>query len=155
MIRLVVVIYLLIINQCGICADSTGCIKGTVLDKENCEPVIGARVLIESTTLGAMVNPMNGSYIINDVPQETYTLIARCIGYNRVAIDSVTVQDSDTLCFDFELEPNAILIDFQTTSYCPRWLNKYEPRTIDNISSREIERMPAKDLRGILKNAGL
>ena len=49
-------------------------IRGSVLDKENGEPVIYTNVTLKGTTLGAQTND-DGFYVITNIPPGTY----RCI----------------------------------------------------------------------------
>ncbi len=157
MIRVVIVIYILIISQCSFATGSTGIIIGTVLDFDNDQPVIGARVQIEGTTLGAMVNAINGEYIIMKVPANTaITLVASCIAYNPVFFDSIIVSENDTLIIDICMESQAIEIDNWRGCICTySMIDRYEARSVIEISSREIKVLPTSNLQGILKYAGL
>ncbi|UOE46804.1 TonB-dependent receptor [Mucilaginibacter sp. SMC90] len=77
----------------------TGSIKGKVSDETN-QPLPGATVTIDGTTIGSTTDP-NGNYAINNVKAGTYTLSIKFIGYitlkktvtvNGALIENFTVQ---------------------------------------------------------------
>jgi len=59
-----------------------GKITGKVVDKETNEPLSGANVIVEGTSLGAATDTI-GTYLILRVPPGKYTLVASMIGYSR------------------------------------------------------------------------
>jgi len=75
-------------------AGVTGKITGVVTDSETGEPLVGANVIIEGTTMGAAADP-DGYFSILNVPPDIYDIRAsmmdglrkcnedRCRGYNR------------------------------------------------------------------------
>lgn len=130
---------------------TTGKIAGEVLDKENNQPVIGARVLVEGTTMGAMVNPMDGSFIIQNVPPGTYTLVASCIGYNPVTVTELVIHADVTTEQNFVMTSQAIEIDSVVVVAKVKEIDKYETSGVNRISSREIEALPVTDIQGIVK----
>ena len=62
-----------------------GKMRGIVSDKETGEPLIGANVMIEGTTLGASTD-MNGIYVILAVPPGVHSVRATYIGYTTEVI---------------------------------------------------------------------
>ncbi len=72
-------------------AGTTGKIAGIVKDADTGEPLAGANIIIEGTTLGAS-SDMDGFYTILNVPPGTYTLKVLYIGYNDAVIKNVVVQ---------------------------------------------------------------
>ena len=79
-----------------------GKLRGKVTDKESGEPLIGANVLVEGSTLGASTD-INGEYTILSVPSGTYSLKASYIGYSPVTIANVRVNSTLTTTQDFGL----------------------------------------------------
>ncbi len=57
---------LLFISTCYSIAQNTGSVIGVVLDKETREPLIGAAVLIEGSTLGTSTD-LDGNFAIVDL----------------------------------------------------------------------------------------
>jgi len=62
-----------------------GEIRGTVQDKITGEPVIGALVLIQGTSLGASVD-VNGFFTINKIDYGKYTVLVTFIGYDTTKL---------------------------------------------------------------------
>lgn len=64
-------------------------IKGIVIDKSNKEPLVGATVLVEGTTTGAITD-IDGNFIINGIEEGNHTLVASYVSYKeeRVAVDT-------------------------------------------------------------------
>ncbi|NIV09751.1 MAG: hypothetical protein GWN62_00125, partial [Aliifodinibius sp.] len=59
---------------------STGRISGILVDAETGDPLIGANVYLEGTTIGAGTD-LDGSYVILNVPEGTYTLVVSMLSY--------------------------------------------------------------------------
>ena len=45
----------------------TGSVKGKILDQDSGDPLIGANIVIDGTTMGAATD-VEGGYLINNVP---------------------------------------------------------------------------------------
>ena len=58
---------------------STGKITGVVKDKKTGDPIIGANVMLEGTTLGATTD-IEGKYFIINVPPNDYNLEVTMVG---------------------------------------------------------------------------
>jgi len=73
----------------------TGSIKGKVSDETN-QPLPGATVTVDGTTIGSTTDP-NGNYAINNVKAGTYTLSVKFIGYitikKTVTVNGATVEN--------------------------------------------------------------
>jgi hypothetical protein len=83
-------------------ADTTGLIGGIVADEDG-NPLVGATVLIEGTSIGTMTD-RNGDYVIAGMPPGTYTVAARMVGRATARVEEVTVQADGFSRIDFALE---------------------------------------------------
>ena len=130
---------------------STGKITGTIIDKENNRHIPGASVNIEGTAIGTRVNPIDGKYVIENVPPGTYTLIVSCLGYRDAKSESVVVH-ADLIT----------KINCQLISGGPEWdsivvvvvkpeINKSETGKVTRLSQSDIRKLPAKNIQDILK----
>lgn len=84
----------------------SGSLKGSVYDGESDEPLTGANVIIQGTTLGAATD-FDGNFTIRNIPVGQHTVVVSYIGYDKVSIE-VNITANRTLEQDFELQPNAI-----------------------------------------------
>ncbi len=78
----------------------SGSIKGTVTDLDNGDPLIGANIIIDGTTMGAATD-MEGEYRISSVPAGEHLLKITYIGY-EVKEQSITVNADEELMFLLE-----------------------------------------------------
>jgi len=91
----------------SIYAGNTGKIAGVIVDKQTREPLAGANVIIEGTTLGTATD-VNGFYFILQVPPGKYDLVASYIGYHSINIRNVIVTVDLTTRVEIELESEVI-----------------------------------------------
>ena len=68
----------------------TGVICGTVTDAKLKEPLIGASVVIEGTTVGAITD-IDGNFRIENVRPGTYTVTASYVSYQTQTVRDVPV----------------------------------------------------------------
>jgi len=67
-----------------------GTISGKIADAENQDPLIGANVMLEGTSLGAATD-MEGYFKITNVPEGRYTLVASYIGYQTKQLTNLEI----------------------------------------------------------------
>ena len=84
-------IKLLTFFACIYSQNTTGSISGKIFG--NNEPLIGANVIIEGTSMGA-TSDFNGDYQINDIPLGKYIIRAEYIGYESEKIE-LYISESD------------------------------------------------------------
>ena len=83
-------------------AQTDGKIAGRVVDAETGEPLPGANVFLEGTTLGTAAS-VDGSYTIFGIPAGTYNVIASFVGYATERREGVEVIGGITTRLNFEL----------------------------------------------------
>jgi len=88
-------------------AGTTGKITGVVTDAETAEPLPGANVIIEGTTMGAGTD-IHGRYVILNVPPGLYTLLFSYVGYQTVRIKEVRVNVDFTTTLNAKLRATTI-----------------------------------------------
>ena len=86
---------------------TTGKVIGKITDSTNTQPLIGANVIIEGTSLGAASN-IDGNYSIQNVPAGNYSLKASYIGYKTVVI-KIKVEAGKSLEQNIELVPVSVV----------------------------------------------
>ncbi|MFW6222927.1 MAG: carboxypeptidase-like regulatory domain-containing protein, partial [Bacteroidota bacterium] len=84
-------------------------IQGYVFDEESGEPLIGANVMLEGTTVGTVSNS-EGYYQLNSVVPGDYTIVASFIGYSEQRKD-ITVEKNQVLEINFQLQYGTIGIE--------------------------------------------
>jgi len=144
-------IFLLLLWLCNQLAWSgtTGKISGVVTDKENGEPLPGANIIIEGTTMGA-ASDLKGQYIIINIPPGEYTLTARYMGYNPLIIEKVRVLIDQTTTVNFQMSLKTLELE-EVTVVAERPVVKRDVATsVTHVSSEEIESLPVVNTMDVI-----
>ena len=121
-------------------------IKGHIFDKETKEPLIGATVQIQGTTIGAIAD-VKGYYIISFVKPGKYKLVASYIGYEAVELE-IVVPVGGVLFQDFYLtygsnEIEGVVISVQAEGQIKAINQQINADAILNvISAKRIQEVP-------------
>jgi len=72
------VLLLLLLSQSFLFAQ-VGVVRGTVMDKNTEEPLVGANIIVKGTSIGAATD-LEGKFIIRNIPVGSQTLTISYIG---------------------------------------------------------------------------
>lgn len=129
-------------------AQTSGKLSGRVLDNEG-NPLVGANVLIEETTLGAATD-FDGYYVVINVRVGTYKVRIGYLGFKPQIFENVRISSDKTTSLDATLLPEVIegeevvivaqkpLVEFNQTS------------TVSSINKEEIKNLPVQTLDEIV-----
>lgn len=135
-----------------------GVIKGIIIDKKTQEPVIGAAVVVENTTIGAATDA-DGKFSIANVKAGKCNLKVSCISYASVIVEAVSVVNSRETELRIELEEETVTMD-EVTVKAVRRMNsevamvnvaKTAPVVMNAVSSQMIGRTQDKDASEIIR----
>jgi TonB-dependent receptor len=136
-----------------------GIIRGKVTDGITGDVLIGANVLIEGTTKGAMVD-LDGNFSLEGLEPGTYSISASFISYEKVTETDVVVNDGEVTIINFNLTPATFVIeqaaevvtkaDRSRSTYMES-VKKKNASMMDFISSQEIKRTGDSDASSALK----
>lgn len=129
---------------------TTGKLSGVVTDKQTGLPIPGARIMIDKTSMGALVNPADGSYVILNVPPGVYSLVSDCIGYNKLTVTNVTVNADVTTEINFELVSEVVRVGDITVEAKRPDITKAVSTEV-HISRAAIDALPVQTIEGVLK----
>lgn len=87
-----------------------GTIKGSIIDAKTKEPLIGAAVMIEGTNKGASAD-LDGNYVIHNLAEGTYTLIASYVSYETMTKKEVVVVKNKETILDFLMSSDNLNLD--------------------------------------------
>lgn len=90
-------------------AAQNGKIKGFVTDEKTKEPLVGATVMLEGTTIGTITD-FNGDYLIDKVAPGVYTIRCSFISYETKVLENVSVKDNQVLELNFSLGESLVEI---------------------------------------------
>jgi hypothetical protein len=88
-------------------AGTTGKLSGKVIDKTTKEPLIGANIMIEGTSLGGS-SDVNGDYFVLNIPPGTYRVIGSSVGHTRLTQVEVKISIDKTTPLTFALPEEVI-----------------------------------------------
>ncbi|MCA9730687.1 MAG: TonB-dependent receptor [Deferribacteres bacterium] len=130
-------------------AQTTGKLRGVVVDKESGDALPGANVTIVGTTLGSATD-VNGEFIILNVPAGTYDLKSSFIGYRDVTVKGVVVNAGLTKEVNFNL-PTEALEGSEVTIVAERPLVEKNATSAVRIQTAEqIEKIPVRGVANIV-----
>lgn len=135
----------------------TGSISGTINDAKNGEPLIGANVFIQGTTIGASTD-LDGKYQFK-LAAGTYTVVVSYTGYTDKQINDVVVKNNDVTYLDATLEEatlelEAVVITAKATERSENailLLQRKSDKIQDGISAQEMSRFAVSDVAGAMK----
>lgn len=135
-----------------------GIIKGTVLDKNSGEPVIGAAVMLEQTLKGAATD-LDGSFSISGIPAGKYNLHVSCLSYTTLKVEGVEITDDRTVELKIVLEAATEALE-EVTVRAVRKMNsevamvnavKASPVVMSAVSSQLITKSQDRDASEVVK----
>ena len=82
--------------------------KGVLFDESNGEAIPFANVVLDGTTHGCATD-INGFFLINKVPEGTYTLKVKYVGYEEYS-SPVDLKKGKTITLTIHLKPAAQML---------------------------------------------
>ncbi|MGI9174912.1 MAG: SusC/RagA family TonB-linked outer membrane protein [Rhodothermales bacterium] len=131
-------------------AQSTGTLTGQVIEAATGDPLPGVNVVITSLTQGAATD-VDGNYIIPDIPEGTYEVVARFVGYGdeRVTVD---VQAGEETTQDFELGEDLLMMDELVVTGTGGSVERRKlSADVAVLNSRDIEEAPVTSVDQLLQ----
>jgi outer membrane receptor protein involved in Fe transport len=127
----------------------SGKVRGTVVDAKSKEPLIGANVVINGTSLGAGTD-VDGAFMILNVPVGTYSLRASYVGYRNVEISNIRVNLNLTTEVNFELPSQEVQLGTVEVVAERPLINKNATNAVRFTSADEITNLPTRGLNNLI-----
>ena len=143
-------VLMLLLSALTLFAGTTGKISGKVTDAQTGEPLIGANVLVNGTSLGAATDA-EGYYMILNLPPGVYTLQALYIGYDTKEISNVQVSIDLTTRMDIILSETTLETGETITVVAQREMIKRDlTATTAVVGNEEIKALPVTEISEVL-----
>ncbi|OGC08813.1 hypothetical protein A2V82_14720 [candidate division KSB1 bacterium RBG_16_48_16] len=126
-------------------AQTTGKIAGKVIDVETGDPLPGANVVIEGTSMGAAAS-VDGDYYIINLPPGDYTLRCDYIGYQSVKLENQRVSINRTSHVDFKLSSTVIEGQVVVVQAEKVAIKKDQTSSVRNVSSEQMDILPIESV---------
>ncbi len=130
-------------------AGITGKIIGKITDAETGEPLPGANVMLENTTLGAATNSA-GEFLILNISPGSYTLLVKMMGYVPQRIQNIRVNIDQTTSVLATLNSEVIAGEEVVIVASRPIIEKDVSNSQKNLSSQEIQIMPIEKIQSAL-----
>ncbi|MDZ7262148.1 MAG: TonB-dependent receptor [candidate division KSB1 bacterium] len=142
-------------------AGTTGKLVGKVTDATNKEPLPGANVILEGTTMGAAAD-LDGNYLVLHIPPGVYTLKATMIGYQSMRVENVRISVDLTTTINFQLKTEVLELGEAVTVVAERpMVVKDLTASTAVMGAEEITALPVTEVSeaielqaGLVKDAG-
>ena len=132
----------------NIFSQTTGKLSGTVNDI-NRNPLYGANIVIEETSIGTASDDEGTFYIINLSPG-IYNIRFDIIGYKTLRVEDVRISVNKTTRLDVELEQSSVKGEIVYVKASKMSTKKDQAGTVKNISEEQIKVLPIKDVASII-----
>lgn len=134
-----------------------GTIKGTIIDKQNNEALIGATILIEKTNIGTTTD-IDGNYELT-LQYGIYNFVVSYIGYETQLLKNIKIEDGSIVAQNVQMTTTqAALQEVVVTTKVQKQsvgslvnLQQKSPSFISGISSDEMKRSPDRTTSDVLK----
>ena len=129
-----------------------GSLSGSITDKSNGDPLIGANVFIKGTSKGAATN-LDGTYLIKGIKAGVYDIEFTYIGYKKTVQTAIRITAGQNKELSAKLQPTALTIDQEVVIIGEKPLIDLDQSvTEQRISSEKIEAAPVRQLAELLNS---
>jgi outer membrane receptor protein involved in Fe transport len=129
---------------------STGKITGVVKDKKTGDPIVGANVRLEGTTLGSTTD-FDGKYFMINVPPNDYNLVVTMVGYTPSKTTGVRVRGDLTTTIDVEITETVLQVGQEVVVVAERPLvQKDLTAKTAIVSGNDISSMPVTEVGAVV-----
>ena len=129
----------------------TGKIAGRIIDEKTGEPLPGANIQIEGTTLGAAIG-LDGNYVILNVPPGLHTVRFNYMGYQTVKVSQIRVNVDFTTRLDQKLTQTSIqMAALEIVAERNPLVRPDLTNTQVAITAEDIENLPVDQIRDVIK----
>ncbi|MBR1799582.1 MAG: TonB-dependent receptor [Bacteroidales bacterium] len=119
-----------------------GTVKGTVFDDNNGESVPFANVVLDNTKFGSATD-LNGFFLINKLPEGTYTLHVRFVGYEDY-YEEITVGKNKTVTVTVRLKPSSHTLKAVVITDSKAEERRTQTQvSVEKVTAAQIKQMPA------------
>ncbi|CAK7071516.1 MAG: hypothetical protein PARBA_02807 [Parabacteroides sp.] len=137
---------------------NTGAIGGTVTDKSNKEPLIGATIEIAGTSTGT-VTDIDGNFLVEGLKPGTYRVIIKYISYNTIELDNVEIAKGKKTVLNAEMAEASLALEGvvvvaqvkQNTDLAMLKATKASLLVQSGISSQQITRTQDRDASEVIR----
>ncbi len=140
------IVLLIAVAVPGLTYAQYGKIFGKVTDSQTNEPLVGATVLLEGSTMGASTD-INGNYVILNVPAGTYKVRATYIGYHNLIIAGVSVLAGLSRTLNIKLQSTSVQAPTVEIIAQRPLIEKSATHAVEITTSSQIRELPVRGVQ--------
>ncbi|MGA1030439.1 MAG: TonB-dependent receptor, partial [Flavobacteriaceae bacterium] len=122
-------------------AQNTGDLSGRIIDLQSQQPLGGATVVLEGTTLG-VITDAEGYFTFESIPTQTYNVLVSYLGYESQTLYNIIVTSIGNRPLFFEMEEVAEGLEEVVVRQSPFRASRDTPLSTQSFSAVEIETYP-------------
>ncbi len=141
---------LFVLSVSNVFGGVTGKISGKITDADDSEPLPGANITIEGSTLGAASN-LDGEFIILNIPPGVYTLKVSMMGYKTHRVEKVNVNIDLTTPVNVKLQASVIEGEEVTVVAERPIVQMDKTSSMANVGAAQIAELPVQSVNAVLE----
>jgi hypothetical protein len=143
-VRIFLLVLFVLFSVSAVIAQNKGVVRGSVVDKNTQEPIIGANILVEGTDIGTSTE-VDGSYRL-EIPVGTVSLRVSFLGYTTLTKHNIQVTSGNVQIVNFELEASSVEMKEFTVTYdagkSAVATDMTTPLSVSQLTTEEIKSNP-------------
>ena len=147
-INVFIVFIFLMVLSVNLFSQTSGKLVGKVTDQSG-EPLIGANVILDGTTIGAATD-VEGYYSIINVRAGSYQIRFRFLGYKTLVVENIRISADQTTKLDAVLE-SEIIEGEEVVIIAQKPLVEYnQTSSVSSVNKDDIKNLPVQSLSEIV-----
>ena len=142
--HVLLILIFLVFSNSGF-SQTTGKIAGRVIDRETEDPLPGANIMIDGSSMGT-ASGMNGTFFIINVPPGQYTLKIQMMGYETMLYENIQVSVNRTTTAEIKMKSTVIEGEVVVVQAEKITIKKDQTSTMRNVSSEQMEMLPVENV---------
>ena len=142
------IIIVILLSGYSIFAQTSGKLKGRIVDSKG-EPLIGANILIQGTSIGTTAD-LDGYYVILNIRTGTYAVEYRYVGYQTQIVKDVRIIPDQTTEINVTLNERTIESKTITVVAKKPLVEFNQTSSVVSVSKEEIQNLPVQSLNDIV-----
>ena len=139
--RIVVVLTTIFLYISINCFAQNGIIEGIVFDEINNEPLIGATVQVQDSSVGTLTD-IDGKYRLENLVPGLYNIVVSYVGYNTRTFTDLYVTNAKPLQIDVAMATNSEVLEGVVITGKPFEKPQESPLSLTSLGATEIRRLP-------------